>query len=121
MWEACGALGFPVEMHAGDPEAFYLATDRFNERFGELNNHPGWSFHGRDFPSLREIIEAGNRAIARHPRTQFIALHAGNDAENLVAVGECMDRYPNMHCETGARIGELGRQPRAARRFFPQL
>jgi predicted TIM-barrel fold metal-dependent hydrolase len=40
------------------------------------------------------------------------------DAENLALVAEWMDRYPNMLVETGARIGELGRQPRASRKFF---
>ena len=44
-------------------------------------------------------------------------LHVG-DAEDLAWVSEWLDRYPNMHVEIGARIGELGRQPRAARRFF---
>ena len=29
-----------------------------------------------------------------------------------------MDRNPNMHVELAARIGELGRQPRASRKFF---
>ena len=118
MWEACAALHMPVAIHVGDPEAFFLPTDRFNERFEELNNHPDWSFHGRDFPAFREIMEARNRVFARHPRTQFVMLHVGNDAENLGYVAECMDRFPNMHCEIGARIGELGRQPRASRKFF---
>src|SRR5437879_479073 len=40
------------------------------------------------------------------------------DAENLPYVAECMDRFPNMHVEMAARIGELGRQPRMARKFF---
>jgi len=118
MWEACGALGIPVAIHISDPEAFFLPTDRFNERFEELNNHPDWSFHGRDFPSNRELLEARNRVFARHPKTQFIALHFGNNAENLAYVAECMDRLPNMHVELAARIGELGRQPRTARKFF---
>jgi predicted TIM-barrel fold metal-dependent hydrolase len=47
-----------------------------------------------------------------------VALHVGNDAENLGYVSECMDRFPNMHVELGARISELGRQPRTARKFF---
>jgi predicted TIM-barrel fold metal-dependent hydrolase len=29
-----------------------------------------------------------------------------------------LDRFPNVHVEIGARIGELGRQPRASSRFF---
>ena len=118
MWAACGALGIPVAIHVSDPEAFFLPTDRFNERFEELNNHPDWSFYGRDFPSNKELLEARNRVIARHPKTQFVLLHVGNDAENLAYVSECMGRFANVTVELGARIGELGRQPRAAREFF---
>jgi len=118
MWAACGAFGIPVAIHVSDPEAFFLPTDRFNERFEELNNHPDWSFYGRDFPSNNELLEARNRVLARHPKTQFILLHVGNDAENLAYVSGCMDRFANVTVELGARIGELGRQPRAARKFF---
>ena len=118
MWEACAALKLPVAIHVSDPEAFFLPIDRFNERYEELNNHPDWSFHGGDFPSNAELLEARNRVFARHPGTQFVALHVGHDAENLASVSESMDKFPNMHVELGARIGELGRQPRTARRFF---
>jgi predicted TIM-barrel fold metal-dependent hydrolase len=117
MWEAAGALQMPVAIHISDPEAFFLPTDRFNERYEELNAHPDWSFHGKDFPSNRDLQEARNRVMARHPRTQFVVLHFG-DSENLAYVSELLDRYPNMHVEPGARIGELGRQPRASARFF---
>ena len=121
MWEACGQLSLPVAIHVSDPEAFFLETDRFNERFEELANHPTWSFHGLDFPSNRDLLEARNRVFARHPKTQFIALHVGNNAENLASVSECLERFPNMHVEIGARIGELGRQPRTARKFFDRF
>jgi predicted TIM-barrel fold metal-dependent hydrolase len=118
MWETCGSLGIPVAIHVSDPEAFFLPIDRFNERFEELNNHPDWSFHDHDFPSNAELLEARNRVIARHPKTQFIVLHVGNNAENLPYVGECMERFANMNVELAARIGELGRQPRMSRKFF---
>jgi predicted TIM-barrel fold metal-dependent hydrolase len=117
MWDAAGSLAMPVAIHISDPEAFFLPTDRFNERYEELSAHPDWSFHGKDFPSDRELQEARNRVIARHPRTQFVALHVGN-SENLPYVSELLDRYPNMLVEIGARIGELGRQPRQSLRFF---
>jgi predicted TIM-barrel fold metal-dependent hydrolase len=118
MWEACPSLNMPVAIHVADPEAFFLPTDRFNERFEELNNHPDWSFYGRDFPSFRELLDAFYRMVAKHPRTQFIALHFGLNAENLGSVSEHLDRYKNVHVDLAARIGELGRQPRAARAFF---
>ena len=117
MWEVAGALKMPVAIHTSDPEAFFLPIDRFNERWEELHAHPDWSFYGKDFPSSRELHEARNRVMARHPKTQFVCLHMAI-AEDLGTVSEWMDRYPNMWVEFGARIGELGRQPRTARRFF---
>jgi len=118
MWDTCGRLKLPVAMHVGDPEAFFLPTDRFNERYEELSAHPDWSFFGRDFPPFKEILAARDRVFARHPDTTFVALHVGHWAENLQAVGEMLDRFPNVHVEIGARIGELGRQPRTAGHFF---
>lgn len=118
MWEAAGALGLPIGIHVGDPEAFFLPTDRYNERYEELANHPDWSFHGKDFPSFKAVLDARDRVFARHPKTTFVALHVGHWAENLPAVGEMLDKFPNVHIEIGARIGELGRQPRQSRRFF---
>ena len=90
-------LNMPVAIHISDPIAFFTPTDRFNERYEELNNHPDWSFHGGDFPSNAELIAARNRVIARHPKTQFVVLHVGNFAEDLQNVSENLDRYPNMY------------------------
>ncbi len=118
LWDACGKLGLPVAIHVSDPIAFFLPTDRFNERFEELNNHPDWSFHGKDYPSNDEILAARNRVFARHPKTQFVALHVGNFAEDLGNVSAALDKYPNLHVDIAARVGELGRQPRTARKFF---
>jgi predicted TIM-barrel fold metal-dependent hydrolase len=118
MWEACAAHKLPVFIHVSDPEAFFLPIDCTNERWDELGHHPDWSFHGRDFPSHEEIMAARDRVFARHPRTSFVALHVGHDAENLAFVSGSLDKFPNMTVELGARIGELGRQPRTARKFF---
>ena len=118
MWDACGQLNIPVAIHISDPIAFFTPTDRFNERYEELNNHPDWSFYGGDFPSNAELIAARNRVIARHPNTQFVALHVGNFSEDLQNVSENLDRFPNMSVDLAARVGELGRQPVTARKFF---
>jgi predicted TIM-barrel fold metal-dependent hydrolase len=117
MWEAAGSLKMPVAVHTSDPEAFFLPIDRFNERWEELHAHPNWSFHGKDFPTDRELQEARRNVMRRHPRTQFVCLHVAN-SENLPYVSECLDSHPNMHVDIAARIGELGRQPRMARKFF---
>lgn len=118
MWDACAQLNIPVAIHVSDPIAFFTPTDRFNERYEELNNHPDWSFYDHDFPTNAQLLEARNRVLARHPKTQFLVLHVGNFAEDLGNVSENLERFPNMTVDIAARIGELGRQPRTARRFF---
>ena len=118
MWEACGSLGLPIAIHVSDPTAFFLPVDAHNERYEELREHPDWSFHGKDYPSDAELLAARDRVLARHPKTTFIGLHVGHSSENLAAAAAAMDRFPNLHVEIAARIGELGRQPRASQRFF---
>lgn len=117
MWDTAGSLGMPIAIHSSDPEAFFLPIDRFNERWEELHAHPDWSFYGRDFPSNRELQEARRNIMRRHPRTQFVCLHVA-DSEDLNYVSDCLDTHPNMHVEIAARIGELGRQPRASSKFI---
>ncbi len=120
MFEEAGGLGMPVFIHTADPDAFFLPIDRFNERWEELANHPDWSFYGKDYPSKPELLAARNRIIDRHPKTTFVGLHVANHPENLDEVSAWLDKYPNLYCEIGARLGELGRQPRRARKFFEQ-
>ena len=69
MWDAAGQLGFPVFIHVADPDAFFVPTDRFNERWEELGNHPDWSFYGRDFPPKAVAArrpQPGHRAAPEH-------------------------------------------------------
>ena len=108
-------MRMPVAIHIGDPEAFFLPIDRFNERFEELNNHPDWSFHGRDFPTNRQLLDARNRVFARHPKTTFVALHVGHNAEDLGDVSGSLDRYP----EHARRDGRARRRTRAVSRAPP--
>jgi len=118
IWEKCGELGIPVEIHVSDPKAFFTPIDNYNERYDELGNNPEWSFYGDEFPSKEEILDARNRVIKKYPQTIFIGAHFGNLPEELDVVGEWLDTYPNFYVDIDARISELGRQPYTARRFF---
>jgi predicted TIM-barrel fold metal-dependent hydrolase len=118
IWSLCAEFDKPVMIHTSDPAAFFTPLDARNERWHELNDHPNWLFFGDKFPTREELLEQRNRVIARHPRTTFIGAHFGNNPEDLAAVGEWLDAYPNFHVDIDARISELGRQPYSARRFF---
>ena len=118
IWQACGELGFPVIIHTADPAAFFLTIDEQNERWEELHRHPEWSFPADRFPSREALLVARNRVLARHPKTTFIGAHMANNPEDLATVGKWLDTYPNLVIEFASRIGELGRQPYTARKFF---
>ena len=117
-WDECGRLGIPVFIHVADPEAFFMPVDANNERYEELIEHPEWSFYGPQFPSMKELLAQRDRMFAKHPHTTFVALHFGSWPENLDFVEQTLNKFPNVMIETGAREGELGRQPRRTREIF---
>jgi len=118
IWEACGELGLPILIHVADPVAFFEPIDQHNERWEELRRHPEWSFYGPGWPKHAELLAAFLRVVERHPRTVFIGAHVAGNAEDLDAVSSWLQRYPNLYVEIAARVGELGRQPVTARKFF---
>ena len=120
IWRRCGELGIPVIIHTADPAAFFDPIDETNERWEELSRHPDWSFYGDEFPSRDELLDARNRVIGKHPKTQFIGAHVANNPEDLQTVAKWLDKYPNLWIEPASRIAELGRQPYTARKFLIQ-
>jgi predicted TIM-barrel fold metal-dependent hydrolase len=118
IWEKCGELKIPVLIHTADPEAFWDALDEHNERWLELVVHPERK-RGPDNPEpWEQLIEEQHRMFKKHPRTIFIAAHFGWYPNNLEKLGSLLDDMPNVNVEFGAVIAELGRQPRAALKFF---
>ena len=120
VWETAGELGLPVMIHVADPVAFFEPLDETNERWEELHAHHDWHFPSPPFPSFLSILGGLAELIARHPHTTFIGAHVGCYAENIGWVGALLDRCPNFNVDISARLGELGRQPYTARRFFLQ-
>lgn len=117
IWQTCGELEFPILIHTGDPAAFFEPVTPRNERYEELFRHPEWSFHGEEFPTRNELLEARNRVIRRNPGTVFIGAHVAGNPEDLETVGQWLADFPNLYIEIASRIGELGRQPFTVRDF----
>lgn len=110
VWKAAGELGMPVVIHVGDPKAFWLPIDEKNERYDELSVHPGWSNYGDpSIPSFEALLAALMRVVARHPKTTFVSVHFGNNAEDPAWVARMLDEHPNLMVDLAARLPELGR------------
>lgn len=120
VWHRCGELGMPVSIHVADPKAFWELYDERNERWAELRDHPSWWFGDPSrFPAWKELLEALDRVVGRHPETTFVGVHFANNAEELDWVDAALDRRPNLMADLAARIPELGRhEPEAVRRMF---
>ena len=117
VWNVAAKYKVPVMIHTADPKPLYDPMDKFNERWLELRLRPNRGENGTGL-SWEQVIGEQHNLFARHPKTIFINAHMGWLAHDLQKLGEMMDRMPNLHVEFAAILGELGRQPRNARRFF---
>jgi predicted TIM-barrel fold metal-dependent hydrolase len=115
VWHEAAECNLPVLIHVGDPAAFFEPLDESNERLEQLLDNADWQYHDPAFPRLRELLDGLERIVARHRGTTFIGAHVACYAEDLQWVGRTLESYPNLYVDVGARIPELGRQPRTAR------
>jgi predicted TIM-barrel fold metal-dependent hydrolase len=120
IWDKCGALKIPVLIHTADPKPFWDEQNEKNERWLELATHPGRKRSDTNPVSWEALIEEQHRMFKKHPKTTFIAAHFGWYPNDLTKLGKLLNEMPNVVVEFGAVIAELGRQPKASRKFFEQ-
>jgi predicted TIM-barrel fold metal-dependent hydrolase len=118
IWALCGELGIPVLIHSADPRMFWQPRDEHNEKWLELKLRPHRYRPPGEYPPFEDIIAEQHRMFEKHPETTFIDAHLGWLGNDLGALGELLDRLPNVNTGIGAVIYELGRQPRTAARFL---
>jgi len=118
IWAKCGELGIPVLIHAADPKSFWDPMDSNNERWLELKTRPRRKRSADNPAPWEQIIAEQHAMFKKHPETKFINAHMGWYANNLQKLAELLEQMPNMYVGIGAIIAELGRQPRAAHKFF---
>ena len=106
----------PVNIHVGDPYWMYLPMDARNDGLmnayeWRLDNQPG-------IVGLDGMVDILGRAVARHPKTTFVACHFANCCYNLTRLGELFDKYPNLYADNSARYAETGAIPRFTAKFY---
>ena len=119
IWELCGILKIPILIHSGEPEAFWFDKNKYNERWLELRQKPGrYMGNSSKYPTFKEVISEQHDMFGNNPETIFINAHLGWMGNDLDALSEHLDKYPNVMTELGAVLAELGRQPKRAREFL---
>ncbi len=118
IWEKCGELKIPVLIHSGEPSPFFDKMDNTNERWLELKLHPDRARPASRYPSWNQVMSEQHHIFSKHRNTIFIAAHFGWLANNLDALGAMLDTLPNVYTEFAAVLEEIGREPRAAKKFF---
>lgn len=118
IWAKCGELGVPVLIHTADPKSFWDPMDRYNERWLELKLNPGRKRSDNNPVDWAQLLTEQHNVFRKHPKTTFINAHMGWYPNDLTKLDSLMKAFPNMVVEIGAVIAELGRQPRAGRKFF---
>jgi uncharacterized protein len=118
VWEVCAKHKIPVLIHTADPWGLFQPMDKDNERWLELKLRASRNQSQQTNFTWEQLIEEQHNLFARHPKTTFVNAHLGWLGHDLGRLGELLDRLPNVYAEIGAITSELGRQPRAAHRFF---
>jgi len=118
IFEKCGQLGLPVNVHVADPIWMYQPMDATNDGLmnalnWRLDNEPGIVGHS----GMIDILE---RTVKRHPKTTFIACHFANVCYDLSRLGKLLDTYPNLYADISARYAETAPIPRFVSRFYQQ-
>jgi predicted TIM-barrel fold metal-dependent hydrolase len=118
VWAVCAKYKIPVLIHTADPWGLFQPMDKNNERWLELKLRASRNQSEQTKFTWEELIAEQHNLFARNPHTIFIAAHLGWLGHDLGQLGRLLDRLPNVYAEIGAITSELGRQPRAAHRFF---
>ncbi len=114
--EKCADLRMPINIHVGEDKWMYESMDQSND--GLMN---AYKWRIQKAPGVLEhdaVVDTLERAVARHPRTIFIACHLANCCSDLDRLGAMLDRYPNFYADIGARFAELSPIPRFVAAFF---
>jgi len=116
LWNKCGQLGMPINMHVSDPVWAYQPMDVTNDGL-----MLGWTWRINVTPDMYghdQLVDSLEKAAHNHPKTIFIACHLANLDYDLGRLGHMFDRNANLYADISARSAEIATIPRFANQFF---
>jgi predicted TIM-barrel fold metal-dependent hydrolase len=105
--------------HLAEPDAAWGAKDTKSPDRTYYAAHPEWDMSKKpDAPAKATILDARDHMLAMNPDLRVVGAHLGSMEDDLDALAERLDRYPNFAVDTAARVLYLANQPRDKVRAF---
>jgi len=120
LFQKCGELGIPVNVHVAEPMWMYQPMDSTND--GLMN-----AYHWRVDSTQQGLL--GHAALIRtlenvvrdNPNTIFIASHLANCEYDMTILGNLFTKYKNLYADLSARMAEISPVPRYMNTFFEKF
>ncbi|CAG4999359.1 hypothetical protein DYBT9275_02209 [Dyadobacter sp. CECT 9275] len=117
LFQKCGELKMPVNVHVAEPMWMYEPMDSTND--GLMNAYdwkvdqtkPGFMGHSGLIQTLENVVRD-------NPGTTFIACHLANCEYDLSILGRLLSKYKNLYADFAARYAEVAPIPRYMHTFF---
>lgn len=112
----CAELRLPINIHVGEPIWMYQPMDAHND--GLMNAYTWRLDNQTNILNHADVVATLDRALARHPRTTFIACHFANCCYDPAILGRLLDAHSNLYADIAARYAETAPVPRAMAKFY---
>lgn len=99
-------------IHAGDPDEAWGMQSPWGFVSKYYDSNPQWNMTLKPGALKRkDILDAVDRVLVRHPDLRVIGAHFGSLEDHLDELAPRLDRYPNFAVDTAARVRRLVFQP----------
>jgi predicted TIM-barrel fold metal-dependent hydrolase len=116
LFQKCGELKMPVNIHVAEPFWMYQPMDSTND--GYMNAYK-WriDLSKKNLLTHAELINTLENVVRDNRKTTFIACHLANCEYDLEILGSLLRKYPNLYTDLGARYGEVAPIPKYMNSF----
>ena len=119
LFQKCGELKMPVNIHVAEPMWMYEPMDSTND--GLMNAYE-WRIEQykseKNLIGHSALIQTLENVVRENPHTTFIACHYANCGYDLSILGNLLDKYANLYADISARYAETSPIPRYMFNFF---
>lgn len=119
IYEHLAASNKTLLTHIAEPIACWQPLTGDNPHMGYYRDNPEWHMYNRpEYPSHKQLIDARDHLIAKHPNLRVVGAHLGSLEFDVNEVAARLDKFPNFAVDISARLIDLAIQPSAKVRDF---